>query len=61
MWWVGRLWSEEFSGERNDVRFKHFVVLAGSVLPVWQKVRVLYSNHPMFAITSSMLDVSLVF
>lgn len=57
MRWVGRLWSEEFSGERNDVRFKHFVVLAGSVLPVWQKARVLYNDHVMFAITSSTLDV----
>ena len=45
-----RLWNEEFNGERNDIRFKHFVVLAGSVLPVWQKVRhravpVIASSH----------------
>eukprot|EP00904_Undaria_pinnatifida_P000721 jgi/Undpi1/1064/HiC_scaffold_10.g04527.m1 len=31
-------WRAEYSGERNDIRFKHYVLLAGSVLPVWQKV-----------------------
>ncbi|CAM9431687.1 unnamed protein product, partial [Ectocarpus sp. 12 AP-2014] len=31
-------WREEYSGERNEIRFKHFVILAGSVLPVWRKV-----------------------
>lgn len=33
-----RLWRGEYSGERNEIRFKHYVLLAGSVLPVWQKV-----------------------
>ncbi|CAM9139995.1 unnamed protein product, partial [Pylaiella littoralis] len=31
-------WRAEYSGQRNEIRFKHFVILAGSVLPVWQKV-----------------------
>lgn len=32
---------EEFNGERNENRFRHFVILAGGVLPVWQKVSAL--------------------